>query len=101
MLTKIEEGNKTIEVLIDQEKKEHKTIEELLKEKVQSPLGMEIAISELVDVQEGTTSDTISRKDGKLFASVSAEITTKDVAKASTAIQKKVDELKYPIKCNS
>ena len=46
---------------------------------------MEIAISELVDLQEGTTSDTISRKDGKLFASVSAEITTKDVAKASTA----------------
>ncbi|KAA0965064.1 efflux RND transporter permease subunit [Sporosarcina sp. ANT_H38] len=96
VLTKIEEGNKTIEVLINQEKKEHKTIEELLKEKVQSPLGMEIAISELVDIQEGTTSDTISRKDGKLFASVSAEITTKDVAKTSTAIQKKVDELKTP-----
>ncbi len=96
VLTKIEEGNKTIEVLINQDKKEHNTIEELLKEKVQSPLGMEIAISELVDIQEGTTSDTISRKDGKLFASVSAEITTKDVAKTSTAIQKKIDELKVP-----
>ncbi len=96
VLTKIEEGNKTIEVLINQDMKEHKTIDELLKEKVQSPLGMEITISDLVDVQEGTTSDTISRKDGKLFASVSAEITTKDVAKASTAIQKSVDELKIP-----
>jgi HAE1 family hydrophobic/amphiphilic exporter-1 len=96
VLTKIEEGNKTIEVLMNQDQKEHKTIEELLKEKVQSPLGMEIAISELVDIQEGTTSDTISRKDGKLFASVTAEITTKDVAKTSTAIQKKIDELKIP-----
>ena len=96
VLTKIEEGNKTIEVLINEEKKEHKTIDDLLKEKVQSPLGTEIAISELVDVQEGTTSDTVSRKDGRLFASVSAEITTKDVAKASSAIQTKVDELKIP-----
>lgn len=96
VLTKIEEGNKVIEVLINEEKKEHKTIDELLKEKVQSPLGIEIAISDLVDVVEGTTSDTVSRKDGKLFASVSAEITTKDVAKTSTAIQKKVDELKIP-----
>ena len=64
VLTKIEKGNKTIEVLINEEKKEHKTIDELLKEKVQSPLGMEIAISDLVDVEEGTTSDTVSRKDG-------------------------------------
>jgi len=96
VLTKLEDDNKTIEVLINEDKKEHKTISELLEEKVQSPLGMEIAISELVDLQEGTTSDTISRKDGKLFASVSAEITTKDVAKASTAIQEKVDNLDIP-----
>ncbi|NYF25259.1 efflux RND transporter permease subunit [Sporosarcina sp. JAI121] len=96
VLTKIEEDNKTIEVLINEEKKEHQTIDDLLKEKIQSPLGMEIAISELVDVQEGTTSDTISRKDGKLFASVSGEITTKDVAKTSSAIQSKVDKLDMP-----
>ncbi|MBE1554322.1 efflux RND transporter permease subunit [Sporosarcina limicola] len=96
VLTKIEEDNKVIEVLINEEKKEHKTIDDLLKEKVQSPLGIEIAISELVDVKDGTTSDTISRKDGKLFASVSAEITTKDVAKTSSAIQSKVDELDIP-----
>ena len=31
VLTKIEEGNKVIEVLINEEKKEHKTIDELLK----------------------------------------------------------------------
>lgn len=97
VLTKITNGNNTIDVIIDEaEGKEHKTIDELLKEKVQSPLGMEVAVSELVEVKEGTTSDTVSRRNGKIFASVSGTITEKDIAKVSSAIQKNIDQLSLP-----
>ena len=48
-------------------KNEHKTIDDLLKETVQSPFGMEVPISEFVEVKEGTSSDTVSRKNGKAF----------------------------------
>ncbi len=67
VLTKITNGNNTIDVFIDVEKKEHKTIDDLLQETVQSPFGMEVPISEFVEVNEGTSSDTVSRKTGKFL----------------------------------
>ena len=96
VLTKITRGNDTIDVFIDEEQIEHKTIDDLLKETVQSPFGMEIPISEFVEVKEGTSSDTVSRKNGKLFASVSATITEKNVTKVSTDIQTEIDKLTIP-----
>ena len=96
VLTKITNGNDTIDVFIDVEKKEHKTIDDLLQETVQSPFGMEVPISEFVEVNEGTSSDTVSRRNGKVFASVTATLTAKDVAKVSAAIQKDIDELSVP-----
>ncbi|MBB4824332.1 HAE1 family hydrophobic/amphiphilic exporter-1 [Sporosarcina luteola] len=96
VITKLEDGKKSIDVLVDDAKKEHKTIEELLEEKVQTPFGIEIPISEVVELKEGTTSDTVSRRDGKLFASVSAEIVTKDVSKVSKNVNDKIDKLDKP-----
>ena len=101
VLTKITNGNDTIDVFIDVEKKEHKTIDDLLKETVQSPFGMEVPISEFVEVNEGTSSDTVSRRNGKVFASVTATLTAKDVAKVSVDIQKDIDELTVPDKCRN
>ncbi|GKV54670.1 swarming motility protein SwrC [Sporosarcina sp. NCCP-2222] len=96
VITKLEDGRKSINVLVDDAKKEHKTIEELLDEKIQTPFGIEIPVSEVVELKEGTTSDTVSRRDGKLFASVSAEIVTKDVSKVSKNVSEKVDKLQMP-----
>lgn len=93
VLTKITDGKNTIDVFVDVEEKEHKTIDELIEGTVQSPFGMEVPISELVEVKEGTTSDTVSRRNGKIFASVSGTITEKDIAKVSTNIQEKIDKL--------
>ena len=96
VLTKITNGNETIDVYINVGEKEHKTIDELLKETVQSPFGMGVPISEFVEVKEGTSSDTVSRRNGKVFASVSATITAKNVTSVSTGIQSEIDELSIP-----
>lgn len=93
VLTKITNGNQSIEVVLHDEEKEHASIDDLMKEKVTSPLGMDIEIAELVKLEEGTTSDTVSRRNGKVFASVTGTITEKDIAKVSSAVQKEVDQV--------
>ena len=77
VFTKITNGNDTFDVYIDVEQTEHKTIDDLLDETVQSPFGMEIPISEFVKVDEGTSSDTVSRRNGKVFSSVICYINSK------------------------
>jgi HAE1 family hydrophobic/amphiphilic exporter-1 len=59
-------------------------------------MGMAVPIKDVIAIKKGNTSDTITRRDGRIYASVSAEIKTKDVSKVSTAVQKKVDKLKLP-----
>ena len=96
VLTTIENDGKEMNVYLEVEKDEYENIKEITDKTIQSPLGMEVPIKDVVKIKEGNTSDTITRRDGRIYASVSAEITTKDVAKVSTAVQKKVDHLKIP-----
>jgi hydrophobic/amphiphilic exporter-1 (mainly G- bacteria), HAE1 family len=96
VLTTIENDGKEMNVYLEVEKDEYENINELTNKTLQSPMGMTVPIKDVVDVKEGNTSDTITRRDGRIYASVSAEITTKDVSKVSKAVQKKVDTLKMP-----
>jgi HAE1 family hydrophobic/amphiphilic exporter-1 len=95
-LTTIENDGKEMNVYLEVEKDEYEDINELTDKTIQSPMGLAVPIKDVVEIKEGNTSDTITRRDGRIYASVSAEITTKDVAKVSTAVQKKVDKLKLP-----
>ena len=47
-------------------------------------------------VEESTVSNMISRSKGKLYASVSANVTTKDVTIASTDVKEKLESLEFP-----
>jgi HAE1 family hydrophobic/amphiphilic exporter-1 len=96
VLTTIENAGKEMNVYLEVEKDAYEDINELTDKTIQSPMGLAVPIKDVIDVKEGNTSDTITRRDGRIYASVSAEITTKDVAKVSTAVQKKVDKLKLP-----
>lgn len=96
VLTTIENDGKEMNVYLEVEKDEYEDINELTDKTIQSPMGLTVPIKDVVKIKEGNTSDTVTRRDGRIYASVSAEITTKDVAKVSTAVQKKVDKLKLP-----
>lgn len=78
------------------EEEAFETVDDLTEKTIQSPLGTEVKIGDVVDVQEGETSNTVTRRDGKIYVSVSGEITTDDVAKVSTDVQTKVDDLDLP-----
>ncbi|MFK2826243.1 efflux RND transporter permease subunit [Bacillus sp. B190/17] len=96
VLTTVKEGGKEINVYVESEKKDYQTITDLTKQTIQSPLGMEVPIEEVTEVKEGSTSDTITRRNGRIYAEVSGEITSKDVAKVAADVQGKVDHMKLP-----
>lgn len=96
VLTTLELAGEEINVYLEVEKENYTDIKDLTNKTIQSPLGLEIPIKDVTEVKEGTTSDTITRRDGRIYASVSGEITTKDVGKISKDIQNKIDQLDLP-----
>jgi len=96
VLTQIEEEGKRYNVYVAVEQAEYRSVEDILDKKLRSPLGFEVPIREVAQVEEGTSPNSIARQNGKMVVNVTANITKSDVAKASSDLQKKVDELKLP-----
>lgn len=96
VLTTIKHKDNELNVYLEEEEEGYKNIEDLTAKTIQSPLGVAVPVNEVTRVVEGTTSDTLTRRDGRIYASVSGEIKTKDVAGISTEVQKKADKLKLP-----
>ncbi|MDI4648540.1 efflux RND transporter permease subunit [Cohnella hashimotonis] len=95
-LARIQEEGKKYDVFVEKETATYGGIEDIGNVKLQSPLGVQVPIKDVVDVKEGTAPNSIARENGRLVATVSAEITASNVAKVSSDLQDKVDELKLP-----
>ncbi|MFD2214723.1 efflux RND transporter permease subunit [Metabacillus endolithicus] len=96
VLTTVEKDGEDLNVYLQVEEETYENVDDLTEKTIQSPLGTEVKIGDVVDVQEGETSNTVTRRDGKIYVSVSGEIKTDDVAKVSTDVQTKVDDLELP-----
>jgi hydrophobic/amphiphilic exporter-1 (mainly G- bacteria), HAE1 family len=96
VLTTIEHDGEEINVYVEAAKEDFENINELTDKTIQSTFGIEVPIKDVMEVKEGNTSDTITRRDGRTYADVSGEITTKDVAKVSADIQREIDKLDLP-----
>ncbi|MNP11667.1 Swarming motility protein SwrC [compost metagenome] len=96
VLTEIEVENKTYKVYIETDSTDYKTINEIAEEKIMSPLGLEVAIKDVAKVERGQSPNSITRTDGKMVVSVTANIKTVDVGKASTNLQEKLDAIELP-----
>lgn len=95
VITTIKKDGEDVNVYLEAPKNEYQTIEDLTGKTIKTPLGQEMKVADLVTVQKGKTSDTVTRRDGKIYASVTGEITDKDVTKTSAALKSKVDKLKH------
>jgi hydrophobic/amphiphilic exporter-1 (mainly G- bacteria), HAE1 family len=96
VLTTIQNDGKDMNVYVEAPKDKYQDIKDFTNKTIKSPLGMEVPIKDVIDIKKGHTSDTITRRDGRIYASVNAEIKTKDVSKVSAAVQKEVNKLKLP-----
>ncbi|MBP1995912.1 efflux RND transporter permease subunit [Paenibacillus eucommiae] len=96
VLTKVKVEGKDVEVYVNVENTEYANIEEIGNATLTSPLGVVVPIKDVVKIDTGTSANTVTRKDGRLFVDVTANITAKDIGKASSDIQTKIKELNLP-----
>ena len=96
VLTEVEVDGKSYNVYIETDSKEYGSIEEIEKETVTSPLGIEVPIGDVAKVEKGTTPDSLMRIDGEMVVQVTANILSSDVGSASTTIEDAVAAMDLP-----
>ncbi|WP_169057285.1 efflux RND transporter permease subunit [Bacillus pumilus] len=92
-LTKVTEDSKELDVKLQTEKDEYKSIKDVENKKITTPTGQEVRIGDVVKVKDGTTANTVTKRDGKIYAEVSGDMTTDNVSSVTQDVQKKVDKL--------
>ncbi|GGG80136.1 efflux RND transporter permease subunit [Paenibacillus radicis (ex Gao et al. 2016)] len=96
VLTKIEKDGKELNVYVKVEQKVYKDKADLENVKLTSPLGKEIALKDVAVIEEGASPNTITRKNDRIYAEVSADITASNVGGVSTQLKTMTDEMKLP-----
>ncbi|MER2126162.1 efflux RND transporter permease subunit [Solibacillus sp.] len=97
VLTTLKSDGDDIEVVVQREARSAAAnIDELLKTPIQTATGQTMTIGDLVELEEGTTLNSLSRQKGEYFATVTAAITDKDISKATSAADKKIEDLDFP-----
>ncbi|UKJ46193.1 efflux RND transporter permease subunit [Lysinibacillus sp. ACHW1.5] len=94
VLTTVKNDGKDIDVIVQRDAKAAATsLDDVLATEIKTALGTTMTIGELIDVEEGTTLNSLSRSKGEYFATVSGTIIGDDISKATTAADKKIDKL--------
>ncbi|KOS62445.1 efflux RND transporter permease subunit [Lysinibacillus agricola] len=97
VLTSVKYDGEDIDVIVQHEAKAAAlSLDDVLATEIKTALGTTMTIGELVDVEEGTTLNTLSRSKGEYFATVSGTIIGDDISKATSAADKKIDKLDLP-----
>lgn len=96
VVTKVGKGTDTTDVLLTTQKSEDWTKEKLANTKIQSPIGKEVKLSDVVTLKEGVSPDTIKQENGDVAATVDGKIKASDVGKTSSEVMSAVDKIKTP-----
>ena len=97
VLTTVESDGSDINVIVQREARSAASdINELLETPIQTATGQSMTIGDIVELEEGTTLNSLSRQKGEYFATVSATITDKDISKATSAADEKIADLDLP-----
>lgn len=95
-LTTITKDGEKLNVTVHVEEKSYNSISDLENEQLMSPLGFAVALKDVVKVEEGQSPNTITRKDDKVYAEVTADAKTADISKVSSDVQKEIDAMDLP-----
>ncbi|MFK7692513.1 efflux RND transporter permease subunit [Paenibacillus sp. HJGM_3] len=99
-LTEVKVDGKMYKVYVNIDTRQYGSITDIENTKLKSPLGFEVPLKDVVKVEKGTSTNSITHKNGKLYVDVTANITVKDVGKASNAAQDKIETLSLPAGVN-
>ncbi|MED1203817.1 efflux RND transporter permease subunit [Heyndrickxia acidicola] len=95
-LTTLKINGKDIDVYVQADKSSYTNVNDLTNTKIKTALGSEVPLNKVVTVKTGDTPDTISRQDGKMYASVTGTVGQGDVSKVSKDVQKAIDKTDIP-----
>ncbi|WP_186575811.1 efflux RND transporter permease subunit [Aquibacillus kalidii] len=93
ILTTVKHDGEDINVYVEVEEKSYDSIDDVKNTIIQTPLGTSVKVSDVMDVEEGKSPDTITRRDGKMYASISADVLSNDVAAISTEVENEINDL--------
>jgi HAE1 family hydrophobic/amphiphilic exporter-1 len=96
VLTTIEKDGEELSVYVKVEQRTYKQKADLENVMIPSQLGTEVALKDVVTIEEGETPNTITRRDDRIYAEISADVTSSDIGKVSTELQKMIDESTLP-----
>lgn len=97
VLTTVEKDGNTLDVTVKQDNDtQPKSIDEMLETEIPTALGDTMPLSELVNVEEGTTLNTLQRSEGEYYATVSGTILEDDITKVTSETDKAIEDLDLP-----
>ncbi|SEG29419.1 efflux RND transporter permease subunit [Paenibacillus sp. UNC499MF] len=96
VLTKVGVEGKEVEVYVQADKKTYADLSAIENTTVASPLGVEVPLKDVAKIEEGRSPNAVTHRDTKLYAEVSADITSKDVGAASTELKNEIGKLGLP-----
>ncbi|WP_028543807.1 efflux RND transporter permease subunit [Paenibacillus taiwanensis] len=96
VLTTVEKDGEELNVYLQVEQPKYASIDDLVNKKITSRLGQTVAIKDVVEVKKGTTSDTVTRRDGRLVIDVGGDITSSSVTTVSNEVKKEMDAINVP-----
>ncbi|MBR3062495.1 MAG: efflux RND transporter permease subunit [Exiguobacterium sp.] len=94
-LTSVTVDDKQLDVVIPNEQVTYDSVDDLQAQEITTPFGPR-SISDFIEIEEGTTPDTLVERDGKLLAQISVELSTDKATEASAAIEERVSEIELP-----
>lgn len=94
-LASVTVDDKQLDVVIPTAQVTYDSVDDLQAQEITTPFGPR-PISDFIEIEEGTTPDTLVQRDGKLLARVSVELSTDKATEASAAIEERVSDIELP-----
>lgn len=95
-LTTVEYNDNDINVIVQREAKVAASIDDILATEIQTALGTTMTIGELVELEEGTTLNSLTRSKGEYHATVSGTIIDSDISGPTADADAAVEKLDLP-----
>lgn len=96
ILTTVKNEDKDINVYIETEETTYAGIDDVTNVQIPTALGTTVSVGDVMEVEEGKSPDTINRRDGQMYASLTADVLGNNAAAITTEIDEKVADLDLP-----
>ncbi|MBD2871207.1 efflux RND transporter permease subunit [Paenibacillus arenilitoris] len=100
VLTTVEKDGEQFNVYVKVEAKTYNEKADLENVKLTNQMGTQVSLADVATIEEGESPNTITRRADRVYAEVTADVTSSDVGKVSADLQKLIDERDLPAGTN-